>query len=126
MERIEVSTRDGRYFFRPGETIEGTVSWRFDEAPRSVELRLFWYTEGKGDQDVEIAATFPFEAPGAEDRRGFRLEAPAEPWSFSGKLISLTWALEAVAEPGAKAARTEILLSPTGSEILLHPSGPRI
>ena len=121
MDWIDVSTRDGRLAFRPGETIEGTVSWRLDEAPRSVELRLFWYTEGKGDRDLEIVTTFPFEAPGAEDRRGFRLEAPAEPWSFSGKLISLTWALEAVAEPGAKAGRTEILISPTGSEVRLHP-----
>jgi hypothetical protein len=121
MDRIEVSTRDGRLSFQPGEAIEGTVSWQFAEAPRSVELRLFWYTTGKGDRDVEIAATFPFEAPGAEDRRGFRLAAPAEPWSFSGKLISLTWALEAVAEPGAKAGRAEILISPTGAEILLQP-----
>lgn len=121
MERIEVSTRDGRYFFRPGEMIEGTVAWHFGEAPRSVELRLFWYTEGKGDRDLEIVTAFPFEAPGADDRRAFRLQAPAEPWSFSGKLISLTWALEAVAEPGARAGRAEILISPTGSEILLHP-----
>lgn len=121
MDRIEVSTKDGRLSFLPGETIEGTVSWHLDEAPRSVELRLFWYTEGKGDRDLEIVRTFSFEAPGAEDRRGFRLEAPAEPWSFSGKLISLSWALEAVAEPGAKAGRTEILISPTGSEVRLHP-----
>ena len=121
MDRIEVSIHDGRLSFLPGETIEGTVSWFLDATPRSVELRLFWYTNGKGDQDVEIAATFPFEAPGAEDRRSFRLEAPAEPWSFSGKLISLSWALEAVAEPGAKAGRIEILISPTGSEVRLHP-----
>ena len=121
MDWIDVSTRDGRLSFRPGEAIEGTVSWHLDEAPRSVELRLFWYTEGKGDRDLEIVTTLPFEAPGTEDRRGFQILAPAEPWSFSGKLISLTWALEAVAEPGAKAARTEILISPTGSEVWLHP-----
>lgn len=121
MDWIDVSTRDGRLSFHPGETIEGTVSWHLDEAPRSVELRLFWYTEGKGDRDLEIVKTVPFEAPGAEDRRAFRLQAPAEPWSFSGKLISLTWALEAVVEPGAKANRTEILISPTGSEVRLHP-----
>lgn len=121
MDRIEVSTRDGQLSFLPGEAIEGTVSWHLDEAPRSVELRLFWYTEGKGDQDLEIVKTVPFEAPGTDDRRAFRLEAPAEPWSFSGKLISLSWALEAVAEPGAKAGRTEILISPTGSEVRLHP-----
>jgi hypothetical protein len=121
MDRIQVTVRDNRFFFRPGEEIEGTVAWHFDEAPRSVELRLFWYTEGKGTQDVEIVTTFPFEAPEADDRRGFRIPAPAEPWSFSGKLISLAWALEAVAEPGAKAGRTEVLISPNGSEILLHP-----
>jgi hypothetical protein len=124
MDRIEVSTRDGRLSFRPGDVIEGMVSWRLGEAPRSVELRLFWYTEGKGDRDLEIVTAVPFEAPEAEDRRAFRLTAPAEPWSFSGKLISLTWALEAVAEPGSKAGRIEIVLSPSESEILLHPTVP--
>jgi hypothetical protein len=105
--------------FRPGDDVEGTVRWRLDQPPRSIELRLFWYTEGKGDQDVGVVEALPFADPGQEDHRSFRFRLPAGPFSFSGKLISLLWAIEAVAEPGDSSGRLEITVSPTGREILL-------
>jgi hypothetical protein len=123
MSWIQIETRDGVNAFHPGDDVEGTVRWKLDEPPSSFELRLFWYTQGKGDQDVGVVETLPFEAPAAEDRRPFRFRLPAGPWSFSGKLISLLWALEAVAEPGAQAERLELTVSPTGREIAL-PQGP--
>lgn len=121
MDWIQVDTADGRLSFLPGETVEGVASWHLDPPLESVELRLFWYTEGKGDQDVQIVETVSFGQPGADDRRAFRVRLPAGPYSFSGKLISLTWALEVVAEPGTRAGRALLVVSPTGREILLHP-----
>lgn len=121
MDWIQVDTADGRAAFLPGETVEGVASWHFDAAPERVELRLFWYTEGKGDQDVQIVETVPFGQPGADDRRAFRVRLPAGPYSFSGKLISLSWALEVVAEPASRAGRLPLVISPAGREILLHP-----
>lgn len=121
MEWIQVDTADGRLSFLPGETVEGVASWHLDAPPASVEVRLFWYTEGKGDQDLRIVHTVQLERPEADDRRAFQVQLPAGPYSFSGKLISLTWALEVVAEPGSRAGRTPLVLSPTGREILLHP-----
>jgi hypothetical protein len=118
---LRVETAEGRSAFRPGDAAEGTVSWRLERAPAAVELRLFWYTEGKGDRDVEIAAAVPFAEPGAEDRRAFQVRLPEAPYSFSGKLISVIWALEVVAEPGGETGRLEITVSPTGMEVLLHP-----
>lgn len=124
MERIQVETRGGATAFAPGEVVEGTASWQLETPARSVELRLFWYTEGKGDQDVGVVATVPFPEPALEDRRGFQISLPAGPYSFSGKLISLLWALEVVAEPGPRAGRLEITVSPTRREILLQPHLP--
>lgn len=121
MDWIQVETVDGRVSFLPGETVEGVASWHLDAPPQSIELRLFWYTEGKGDQDVRIVETVSFEQPGTDDRRAFRVRLPAGPYSFSGKLISLSWALEVVAEPGARAGRCPLVISPAGREILLHP-----
>lgn len=106
-----------RSSFKPGETVEGTASWSFDAAPEWIEVRLFWYTEGKGTQDLSVQRTERWERPPARDERPFRFELPAEPYSFSGKLISLVWALELVA--GSEAVRAEILVSPSGAEILL-------
>jgi hypothetical protein len=121
---LRIETRDGVTAFRPGDEVEGTVRWRFDQPPRSLELRLFWYTQGKGDQDVGVVETLPYADPGSEGHRAFCFRLPAGPYSFSGKLISLLWAIEAVAEPGAQAERCELVVSPTGREILL-PTLPK-
>ncbi len=119
MEWIRIETRDGVTAFLPGETVEGTVGWHFDAPARSVEVRLLWYTEGKGDQDVGVVASVPLANPGADEIRPFQIRLPAGPYSFSGRLISLVWALEAVAEPGSRAERLPITVSPTRQEILL-------
>jgi hypothetical protein len=85
-----------------------------------VELRLIWYTEGKGDQDIGVVESEPFATPAAEDRRGFSFRLPDGPYSFSGKLISLVWALEVVAEPGSRAQRLRLVVSPSKREIHIH------
>lgn len=120
MTHLSVELREERSSFRPGEAVSGTAAWSLETPPERVELRLFWRTQGKGDEDVGIAETVVFQAPRREDKREFRLRAPEGPYSFSGKLVSLLWAIEVVAEPGALAGRAEITLSPTGEEVQLH------
>ena len=123
MSRLEISTEGGRLGFHPGEELRGTASWSLETPPTKVELRLFWRTEGKGSQDVGVVETLSFDGAGAEDRREFRLRLPPGPYSFSGKLISLIWAFELVAEPGADAGRQDITISPTGREIVIASAG---
>ena len=60
-----------------------------------------------------------FQAPQLRDERLFSLALPRQPFSFSGKLISLEWALELIVEPGSNVARETFVLSPTGSEVVL-------
>jgi hypothetical protein len=122
VNRLEISTEGGRLAFHPGEELRGTASWSLDAPPTRVELRLFWRTEGKGSQDVGVAETLSFDGAAPEERREFRLRLPPGPYSFSGKLISLIWALELVAEPGADASCQDITVSPTGREILIVSS----
>jgi hypothetical protein len=121
VSELKVETEGGRLDYRPGEEVRGTASWSLEEPPRAVELRLFWRTEGKGTQDIGLAETVPFEGAGQQDHRDFRLRLPEAPYSFSGKLVSLVWALELVAKPGALAGRTDVVITPTGREILLTP-----
>ena len=47
---------DNRAHFRPGEKLAVSALWALPAAPESLEVRLFWYTRGKGTQDVEIVA----------------------------------------------------------------------
>lgn len=105
--------------FRPGETVSGRVEWALEREPDALELRLFWYTEGRGDRDAGIARTLRIEHPGRTGSQFFDLELPSGPYSFSGTLISLIWALELVAEPGEGTARREIVVGPGDAEVRL-------
>jgi hypothetical protein len=125
MSWLEISLAEPRFLFAPGETIAGTASWSLDGDPREVELRLFWFTQGKGDEDVGIVDRTRFEAPGRQDRREFRLRIPpAGPLSFSGQLTTHARALELVVEPGEQTRRLELLVSASGREIRLEALDP--
>lgn len=120
MSELEIRTRDDKTSFLPGEELAGEVRWRLDTAPPRIELRLFWHTEGKGTKDVGIVANVGFDNPGWQDRRDFRFQLPDAPYSFSGKLISLEWALELVLPVSGDTERLAIVVSPIRAEIVLN------
>ena len=123
MSDFRVTIRDGKTGFRPGEFVEGSAAWNIGQAPEAVELRLIWFTRGKGTPDVSIVDSSSMAAPAAMGDSAFRFVLPDGPHSFSGSLISLTWAVEAIAlAPRSKplaAGRAEFVLSPDGQEIVL-------
>jgi hypothetical protein len=117
---IELALDGARTAYEPGETLEGTASWDAPgEAPANVELRLFWFTKGSGDQDLVVVDRVGFAAPAAREHRRFKLSLPEGPYSFEGKLVTLVWALELVALPGDEAARTELVIAPGARPVLL-------
>ena len=124
MSKLKLATRDEQTAFRPGEEITGAIGWERDQPPASVEVRLFWRTRGKGTEDTHVAQTISFPNPQPAEARPFQFRAPDGPYSFSGKLISLIWALELVVEPGTETTLMELVISPTGREILLPESAP--
>ena len=121
---IQVETRDGITSFRPGDEVSGRARWELDKRPREVVARLFWYTEGQGTQDVVVVQEETFPAPERQDERKFSFRLPEGPLSFSGRLISLIWAVEVVAivATGDETGRVEIVISPDGYELRL-PEG---
>ena len=125
MSWIEIGLDGGRTTYRPGEEVAGAVAWSFEDGapPETAEVRLVWFTRGKGDRDSEVVAAESLPSPAALDRREFRLPLPEGPYSFEGKLVSLAWAVEVVVEPGGRAQRTEIVVSPTGLPVRLHRDG---
>jgi hypothetical protein len=108
----------------PGDRVAGTASWTAEKAPDSVEVRLFWYTKGKGDQDLAVVETVVLDAPSATDRRPFSFRLPAAPPSFRGDLVELVWAIEVVALPGEEAALRELVVGPGGRAVDLRADAP--
>jgi hypothetical protein len=119
MSQLKIAVREDHTQFLPGDEIIAAAYWNLDGPPKSVEARLFWFTRGKGTQDVNVVETFRFDHPLVEEARPVRFRLPEAPYSFSGKLVSLIWALELVVEPGSESARIELTVSPTGEEINL-------
>ncbi len=122
MSKVQIATAGAKRNYRPGEELSGVAGWLLERAPEKVELRLFWHTQGKGTEDVVVVETVPFGNPQPEEARPFQIRIPDAPYSFSGRLISLLWALELIVKPGNKSDRLEIVVSPTGEEILLDQS----
>jgi len=118
-DMLTIRTDGGRTWFRPGEVIEGEVSWLLDTDADALEVRLFWYTSGKGTRDVEIVDSSRPSVPGQNGNRSFCLQAPDGPYSFSGKLITLAWALELVVEPGGASERLDLVIGPRPVEVQL-------
>jgi hypothetical protein len=122
MDEIRVTTRAGQTAYRPGDQIEGSASWNLPSPPTSVEIRLVWFTRGKGTPDISVVETQLVANPASMGDTAFRFLLPDGPHSFSGKLISLLWTVEAVAFNGSKmigSGRQEFTLSPDGQEIIL-------
>ena len=121
---LRIEPEDRKTAFLPGETLSGYVYWERPQAPEKICLRLFWYTEGKGDRDFLLKAEEAWESPATSDRRAFKFQLPDGPFSFSGKLISLIWSLELIEFPSEESVREEFILSPTRKEIELYAGKP--
>jgi hypothetical protein len=116
---IDLLLDGGRSAFAPGEDIAITLAWSESAAPAWLEARLFWYTEGKGTQDVGVALRERIDAPGPSGQRTWRMRAPDQPWSCSGRLVSVRWALELVSADDRPVVRRDLVIAPAGSEITL-------
>ena len=124
MSTFGLAIQGGETVFRPGEEVAGGVAWTLDDAPRRVVVRLFWRTEGKGTTDTGVADELVIDEPGTMGRQEFAFTLPEGPYSFSGRLISLIWGVEALAEGTDEVAREDLVISPTGAEIDLSRYEP--
>ncbi len=123
MTELRIEVDGGRHWFSPGATLSGRVVWRLEDDAEAIELRLFWFTSGKGTEDVAIIDSVRTDAAGRAGDQGFTFPLPDGPYSFSGSLITLTWALELVAIPHGTTERIEFVMAPTPVEVRLESLG---
>jgi hypothetical protein len=123
-DSLRIILDERRTAFRPGEDICGSAEWSLDLPPKSVAAHLCWFTRGKGTVDMEVVAEKPFEHATATGQGTFSFRAPDQPYSFSGQLISLIWAVELVVDPGEHCERLELTIGPDATEIVLTDTAP--
>ncbi len=122
MSQLTIQLDDDRTGFEPGETIPALLDWSLPEPPDAIELRVVWNTVGKGTTDIGVEHAITIDSPNQSDSRRVDVPLPKAPYSFSGKLVSLVWALELVASPSGASCRREITIAPGGSEVELQRS----
>jgi hypothetical protein len=121
MNELQIITDDGATWFKPGGSVAGELRWRLaGDDTEALELRLFWHTSGKGTNDVGVVACQRIEGPGRSGSRCFAFNLPEGPYSFTGKLITLAWALELEQVPGGEVTRLDLRVGPTPDEIDLR------
>ena len=81
---------------RLGEEVRGTASWTIEtKQPKAVTVALRWYTEGRGDQDKDIAESIEQDLSGPAagvTSVPFRLRVPDDaPVNYDGMMIRLRW-----------------------------------
>ena len=121
MNELAIAPTSGDTERRPGDTLELMATWSLAEPPEALEARLFWFTQGKGTQDVGVVETQPVDVPGAQGERRIRFKLPDAPYAFSGTLITLAWGVELIADDSV--ARWEFVLAPDGREVRLGGAG---
>ena len=118
MSNFEISIESTNGVFQAGEAIRGSLSVSsLPPKTESIEIRLLWFTRGKGDRDLQVVATQTETRFQVGQSIPFEFMAPKYPHSFSLKLVSLIWTIEAIAFPGRIAANKEIVISPTGKTL---------
>lgn len=107
--------------FVPGDIISGTIRWTdIKENSEQIDVRLIWYTRGKGQRNHEVLDTITIANPQKNGESGFQFAVPHRPYSFSGKLVSLVWSIEAIVFPDLEAEQLEVVISRDGKEIILN------
>jgi hypothetical protein len=120
-EHLHIEFEKHRTAYRPGDEIRGTARWELSAVPTKVAVHLCWFTQGKGSEDSEVVAEQNLAAGTARGESAFSFRAPEQPYSFSGILISIIWAVELVTDPGDACERVEIVIGPEAEEIDLIP-----
>lgn len=110
---------DGQSHFNPGDDVQVQLGWSAESRPDSIVLSLTWHTEGKGDRDSSVVESITIDVPAQRDSLSLAIGLPDGPYSFSGQLISLIWAVEAVAQPSRESARQQIVVGPGKQEVAL-------
>lgn len=91
------------------------MRWDLSEARKRLALRLFWYTAGIGTVDLGVVDEWVLDTPDLCGEQVFDLRIPeVVPVSCAGKLVSVLWAVEFVAEPGGALERQELTVAPQG------------
>lgn len=106
MHTIQIDLRDyrstlGEYpIYYPGDRVSGQVVIYAESQIkcRNIRVEVGWFTQGKGNRDKEAIQQYVIDVqqiePGMPISQKFAADLPPMPYSFSGELINIVWAVQ--------------------------------
>jgi hypothetical protein len=114
MNTIRLAARS----FEPYGTVTGAVHWSLEKPPEALELRLFWFTRGRGTEEAQAISTLDLDSS-VNGERPFSFVLPGSPWSIDGRLVSIVWGIELVEKKQGSLALEEFVMGPDGKATVL-------
>jgi len=114
---LQIRINGNRHRFRPGEVLEGSVSWTSKTPPEEVIVRLLWYTNRHEEPVRRVVDIRHYPVSEVTGEQPFRFNLPGSPFSFAGKFLDIHWIVEAEASP---------VLAPVSHRLTLGPDGRAI
>jgi hypothetical protein len=103
--------------YRPGESVEGNVQWKFPEPADTITVRLLLETTANWNSEKIYAAGLEWTQLPSSGVCNFLLKLPEGPYSFIGQKIQIHWSVEV--ECWSYTDEAEFSYSPTGEPLEL-------
>ena len=109
MLNVELDSED--WIYLPGSMLTGRIVWEMAQVPKIIEASLTWETEGKGDEDCDIAIEQTWTPSTATGTQAFRWKMPRGPLSLDGTLIRIRWSIQCTSKRPDENCSKPIVLS---------------
>ena len=114
---MNVTIEVGTHSYQPGDSISGTLRWQDARRRRPDRHPPDLVYIRKRDCRCRSSCQRIGSRPSYLGRAGVFFRRANYPCSYSGSLISVTWAIEAIVFPQRFAERTDLVIGPGAREI---------
>jgi hypothetical protein len=110
---INLKIKDDKNKFLPGNEIQGEVMFRLSCTPAKIVVILYWFTDGTVSNIMQELEFYPVDSFGVLP---FKFKLPITPYSYSGKLFSISWEIEAYSVSPEERCAWPFIMSPYDTE----------
>jgi hypothetical protein len=105
--------------YKPGDTLEGTVHWKFEGPAEHIDVSLMLEVSNKIKTEVIHPAGFRWEKLMEEGTLKFSFTLPEGPYTYYGKGFQINWYVEAQCPDFDCSDQAGFTLSPTSKAFSL-------
>ena len=119
MTSLEILLNDNSHWIKPGGKLEGSIMWELSAPAKKIEINFFWYVYQNGEvKESNAVAKLQAKNIQSTGYKNFSFDVPEKPYSFSGNLFSINWAIEC--SVGKDTVTQDLIMSNTGETVTVQ------